>query len=160
MSGICNNPASFILKILQNRSHGHVQNINESTTAQSMASQLFGTFQHIVVLLIVSLDMPFLCSSFGVLSKSVCFWQAWHVLIRLAIVKLRDYWVYTSSAWCHFCHLVNVGSVNFTPSLISQLSFMELSIQQRLLQIQYGNDFLCFIHPSPELPLLMIRVSL
>lgn len=72
MSGICNNPASFILKISQNRSHGHVQNSNESTTSQSMASQLFGTFQLIVVLLIVSLDMPFLCSSFGVLSKSVC----------------------------------------------------------------------------------------
>lgn len=35
------------------------------------------------------------------------------------LVKLRNDWVYTLSAWCHFCHLVNVGSVIFTPSHLS-----------------------------------------
>lgn len=35
-----------------------------------------------------------------------------------------------ASSWCHFCHLVNVGSVNFTPSQLSELSLLEATVQR------------------------------
>lgn len=72
-------------------------------------------------------------------------WYAWQVHIWLAVVKLRDYWVYTSSAWCHFCHLVNVGSVNFTPSLHFLALLYGSGYRVEAIHVQYGNDFLCFI---------------
>lgn len=72
------------------------------------------------------------------------------------LVKMRDDWVYTLSAWCHFCHLVNVGSVIFTPSHLSQLYAMA---KYEAIYTQHRNDSLTFAVSSAALPLIMTRVS-
>lgn len=65
-------------------------------------------------------------------------WQAWWDTHFSK--KITEECRVSASSWCHFCHLVNVGSVNFTPSQLSELSLLEATVQRGAVWIQYGNN--------------------
>lgn len=112
---------------------------------------------------IVSWDMPFLCSSFGVLSKSIC---------KLASLACFNKTCNRETQGLLCLHILCM--VSFLPfGECGQHKFHTLTLS--FLALLYGTVytveafactvwswfflFVCLIHSSPELPLIMIRVS-